>query len=82
MGNVYGFINFSTVNLSYNEVKTYDYSALYCQSSNPSTTNTVNSDDIGTSITYSSFANNTGRYYCIYLTYLSTSSANKYSVNN
>ena len=59
MRNVYGFINISTVNLSYNEVKTYDCSALLCQPSNPS-------NGYGTSITYSSFANNTAeRYYCI-----------------
>ena len=62
MCNYRGFINFSTVNLSYN--KASSISALRCQPGSTSST------DIGTSITYSSFANNTaGSSYCIYLYY-------------
>ena len=64
MCNVYGFINISTVNLSFNEV-TNSNSALHCQ---PSTTS---SNGFGTSITYSSFADNTaGSNYCLYLSML------------
>ena len=55
MCNVYGFINFSTVNLSHNKVTNY-YSGLGCYPSTTITTNT--GSGIGTSITYSSFANN------------------------
>ena len=73
MQNENGF-NFSTVNLSYNKVETY-FSAIYCRPSKIS-------NSYYTSITYSSFANNTAeRYYCILLSY-ADSSANKYSVNN
>ena len=71
----YGFINISTVNLSFNEV-TNSHSAFYCYPKQ------INSDDIGTSITYSSFADNTASsQYCIYLDYADYS-AKYYSVNN
>ena len=60
MDNRYGFINFSTVNLSHNKVET-SYSAIYCYPSKIS-------NSYYTSITYSSFANNTaGSSRCIYL---------------
>ena len=64
MFNWYSFINVSKVNLSQNTAQN-SISAIYCS---PSQTNTADSNGIGTSITYSSFADNTvtSDSYCIY----------------
>ena len=76
MHHEYGNIVFSSVNISHNEAS--KYSALYCEPNNNGTTG------FGTSISYSSFANNTATdatqpYYCIYLNRVSTP-ADKYLI--
>ena len=78
MYNYLGFINVSAMNLSYNEVKNYS-SAIDCY---PSKTKTVNGNTLATSITYSSFANNTAtNYFCIALR-SDFSSAYNYAITN
>ena len=73
MYHYYGYIEIKSVNLSHNEATRY--SALRCYPSSKQGT-------YGTSISYSSFADNTASYYCIYLWYITSSSANKYEIKN
>ena len=73
----YGYIDIQSVNFSHNTA--CERSALYCA---PSLTKD-NDDDIGTRISYSSFAdNNATSQYCIYLSYITSSSASTHSMNN
>ena len=72
MYHYYGNIQYKSVNLSNNNA--YSYSAIYCYP------NQKDGNGIATSISYSSFSNNTATsYYCIYLDYYS--SANQYEIN-
>ena len=69
----YGYIDIRSVNLSHNTAT--QYSALVCQPSSIK-------DNIGTSISYSSFAdNNATSQYCIYLNY-NSDSADEYKISN
>ena len=69
----FGYIDIKSVNLSHNKAKS-SYPALYSQ---PSSTN---GGKYGTSISYSSFSNNSAQNRCIYFGYKS-SSANQYEIN-
>ena len=75
MYHLYGNIQYKSVNLSNNNV--YYTSAIYCYP------NQKDGNGIATSISYSSFSNNTAEtYYCIYLYYdISNEDANQYEIN-
>ena len=73
MFHYYGNILYKSVNLSDNNANYY--SAIDCRP------NQKDENNIGISISYSSFSNNSAKtYYCIYLEYYS-SSANQYEIN-